>query len=237
MPPEISFIVPAHNEAFEISRTLTSIFNSANAVGRPFEVVVVNDASTDDTADIARRFGAQVLSVDKRQISAVRNVGGRQAKGSLLFFVDADTQISETLLRAALAALDRGAVGGGAWVAFSEPMGWAVNFTMRVFNFLYMGVMGWAAGCFLYARRDAFYAVGGFDETLYAGEEILLSRALKRRGKFMVLRENARTSNRKLRMYSPLRIIPFALSFAVKGPAMLRQREGLEWWYEGKREK
>jgi glycosyltransferase involved in cell wall biosynthesis len=237
MPSFVSFIIPAHNEAFEIGRTLESIFNSARAAGLPFEVIVVNDASTDRTAEIARQAGARVLDVQLRKISAVRNVGARAAKGDVFFFVDADTQISEAILRAALNAIERGAVGGGAWVKFREPVSWAVRLGINVFSFFYMRFLRWAAGCFLYVRRKDFEAVGGFDETLYAGEEIVLSRALKRQGPFVVLRESVTTSGRKIRMYSTWSIVPLLMRFMLHGHAIFRTRQGLDWWYEGKREK
>jgi len=233
----ISFIVPAHNEAFEISRALKSIFDSARAAGVAFEVIVVNDASTDRTAEIAHEAGARVVDVHLRKISAVRNAGAREAKGNVFFFIDADTQISEATLRAALAALDRGAAGGGAWVTFGEPVSLGVRIGINVFSFFYMRLLHWAAGCFLYARREAFKAAGGFDETLFACEEIVLSMALKRQGPFVVLRQSITTSGRKIRMYSPWLIIPLAARFMIHGPAIFRQRKGLEWWYEGKREK
>ncbi len=150
--------------------------------------------------------------------------------------VDADTQVSETTLRAALAALERGAVGGGACVRFGEHFSLPFRMALRVFNFIYMRLLGWAAGCFLYVTRKDFESAGGFDETLYACEEIVLSRALKRQGRFTVLRECVTSSGRKVRMYPLWHIIPLFLRFMVHGPAIFRQREGLEWWYEGKRE-
>ena len=105
----ISFIVPAHNEAYELPRALAAIFQSARALGEPFEVIVVNDASTDATPALAREAGARVLDVQLRQISRVRNAGARAAQGEILFFVDADTQINPEVLRAAVAALRAGA--------------------------------------------------------------------------------------------------------------------------------
>jgi glycosyltransferase involved in cell wall biosynthesis len=179
---------------------------------------------------------ARVVDVQLRKISAVRNAGAGEAKGDIFFFIDADTQLPEATLRAALAALDSGAAGGGAWVAFAEPAGWFVNLSINLFSFFYMRLVHWAAGCFVYARREAFEAVGGFDETLYACEEIVFSRALKRQGPFVVLRESVTTSGRKIRMYSPWLVIPLMIRFMIHGPAIFRRREGLEWWYEGKRE-
>ena len=233
----ISFIVPAHNEAFELARCLGSIFKAAGAEGRPFEVIVVDDASTDETGKIARDAGARVIDVQLRKISAVRNAGAREARGNIFFFVDADTQLPAAVLRAALAALDRGAAGGGAGVSFSEPVGGAVTFSIKVFSFVYMRLLQWAAGCFVYARRGAFEAAGGFDEALYACEEIALSRALKRQGKFVVLRGSVLTSSRKMRLYSPWRIVPLLGRLIIYGPAIFQSRKGMEWWYEGKREK
>ncbi len=233
----ISIIVPAHNEAFEIGHTLTSILDAAKALGRPFEVIVVNDASTDATAQVAQEAGVRVLEVGIRKISAVRNAGARAAQGEILFFVDADTRISEGVLRGALLALERGAVGGGAWVNFSEPMGWVICLGIRLFTLVYMRLLGWAAGCFVFSRKDAFWRVGGFDETLYASEEIALSRALKKQGRFVLVHAPVMTSGRKMRMYSPLMIFPLIWNLLRYGPAFLRQRRGLQWWYEGKREK
>src|SRR5258705_13489613 len=92
--PMISFIVPAHNEQACLPRTLQAIHESARLVGRPYEIIVVDDASTDATAAIARQNDARVVSVNHRQIAATRNSGGRAAAGEQLFFVDADTTIN-----------------------------------------------------------------------------------------------------------------------------------------------
>src|SRR5437667_2239448 len=86
-----SFIVPAHNEQACLDRTLQAIHESARLVGLAYEIIVVDDASTDATVEIARRNKARVVSVNHRQISATRNAGGRAASGDRLFFVDADT--------------------------------------------------------------------------------------------------------------------------------------------------
>jgi glycosyltransferase involved in cell wall biosynthesis len=207
------------------------------AVGIPYEIVVVDDASTDDTRAIALQAGARVVDVQLRQISAVRNAGARQAKGNFLFFVDADTRITAEVLRAAVESLRQGVVGGGAYVRFAEPVGWVVNLAINLFSLVYSRYLRWAAGCFVFAERPAFEAVGGFDESLYASEEIALSRALKRQGRFVVLRESVMTSARKLRLRSSWELIPFFFRFLRYGPALLRQRGGLDWWYDGQREK
>src|SRR2546423_13038001 len=105
----ISFIVPAHNEQAEIGRTLRAIDDAAGVVGQPYEIIVVDDASTDATAAVARQHNAIVLPVNHRQIAATRNSGGRAARGSRLFFVDADTTINARAVASALRVMDKGA--------------------------------------------------------------------------------------------------------------------------------
>src|SRR5262249_51257208 len=120
--PVLSFVIPAHNEERYIGATLASVLASAREVGEPFEVIVVDDASTDRTAEIAREHGAKVVPVAHRQISTTRNAGARAARGEVLFFVDADTLTNPAVVRAALKALRNGAVGGGCFLTFDGPL-------------------------------------------------------------------------------------------------------------------
>lgn len=58
----ITFIIPAHNEELLIGRTISALHIAAEAVNEPYEIIVVDDASTDATTTVAARCGAQVLS-------------------------------------------------------------------------------------------------------------------------------------------------------------------------------
>src|SRR5436305_2557137 len=101
----ISFIVPAHNEQAQLGRTLQAIHGAGQALGRQYEIIVVDDASADVTSEIARQNNARVVSVNHRQIAATRNSGARAAQGERLFFVDADTTINLRALASALRGL------------------------------------------------------------------------------------------------------------------------------------
>lgn len=118
--PSISVIIPAFNEEELLGRTLSAIAQVAQALGEPFDVIVVDDASTDRTAPVARERGARVVSVSCRQIAATRNAGARAAAGDVFIFVDADTIVSEAAVRAAIAATRDGAVGGGCAFRFDD---------------------------------------------------------------------------------------------------------------------
>ena len=234
----ISFVVPAFNEEDYLAPTLAAIHAAGRACGEPYEVVVANDSSTDRTAQVAREAGARVVDVQKRQIAGARNAGARATTGEVLFFVDADTHLNESLVAEALAALRGGAVGGGARVAFyGDVPAWVSRF-MVVFTPLYFGLGRWAAGCFVFCTRRAFEATGGFDEATYAGEEIGYSQALKRQGRFVIVRGFVETSARKARgrtMWQMLRITAGVLRKGALHGGRLKSREDAAFWYDGKR--
>lgn len=226
----ISFILPAHNEETLIGRALASIHESAQAARVAYEIIVVNDASTDATREVALAGGAHVEDVELRRISAVRNAGARRASGDILIFLDADTLLPRPTLQAALAALKRGAVGGGAGVRWdSQPPIWG-QLILRLWNEIARTIR-LAAGCFVFVQRKVFESVGGFDETYYVGEEIILSTALKRKGRFVILRETVITSARKVHLYGKLEMTWLMLRMGVQGQQSWRRREGLDLWY------
>ena len=178
--------------------------------------------------------GARVVDCEYRQIARVRNAGARASTGKILIFVDADTIISPAVVRASLAALDGGAAGGGATVHIDGSQPWwgpillfAVVESMRV--------MRWAAGCYVFCTRAAFEAAGGFDERLFVAEEIALSRALQRVGRFVILRERVLTSGRKMRTHSFWELLRLLGGFVRYGPSLLRSRERLSLWYGDRR--
>jgi glycosyltransferase involved in cell wall biosynthesis len=230
----ISFIVPAHNEERLIGRTMNALGNAARAVGHPFEVIVVDDASDDRTAAIAREHGARVIPVSYRQIAATRNAGARHASGEMFVFLDADTVVNEPVIRAALRAIDQGAVGGGCAVRFDGRLPLYGRAFVAVMVPLYR-VLRFASGSFLFCTRAGFHAAGGFDEQLFAGEEGAMSRALRRQGRFVVLREFVITSGRKFRAHTAREVLGLLARLAISGPKSVRRREGLELWYGERR--
>jgi glycosyltransferase involved in cell wall biosynthesis len=231
----ISFIIPAYNEEALIGRTLDALNSAAQSVGEPFEIVVADDASSDRTAAIAEARGARLIRVNLRQIAATRNAGARQANGDKLIFVDADTVVCEEVVRTAIEAMNKGAAGGGSAVSFDGRLPRYAELVHPTLVRLFRAA-GLACGCFLFCTRRAFEAAGGFDEKLFASEEIAMSRALKRQGRFVVLRESVTTSGRKLRMYSGTQVLRLFAGLLLAGPKALRRRDGLEVWYGGARE-
>jgi GT2 family glycosyltransferase len=231
----LSFVVPAHNEEYELPRALASTRAAAEAAHQPFEIIVVDDASTDATAAIASEAGAVVVPVNFRQIAAARNAGAAVARGHVLFFVDADTSISSAHVTGALAALNSGYTGGGARIVPEGAPVWGRVF-VHFFSLFYFTRFKLGAGAFLFTTRENFQAIGGFDRLVFAGEEIYFTQALKKLGRFKLLQEPIVTSGRKLRMHSAGFILKRAMSLMIAGRRGVLSRDKLDIWYDGKRE-
>jgi glycosyltransferase involved in cell wall biosynthesis len=231
----ISLIIPAYNEELELSSTIASIRVAASGVTQPCEIIVVDDGSTDATAELAAQAGARVISINRRQIAAARNAGARAAQGDYLFFVDADTRINPKHIYEAIAALKAGYAGGSARVITDGTIPMWGRIFVRAFCTVYFALK-LGAGAFLFTTRRNFDAIGGFDEQYFIGEEVYFSLALRKLGRFKVLREPIVTSGRKLRMYSARHVLGRSLSIIIRGPRAARSREKLEFWYNGRRE-
>jgi len=231
----ISFIIPAYNEEHELSKTLAAIRTAASGAAQPYEIIVVDDASTDATPEIASRAGAKVIPINRRQIAAARNAGGRAAEGEYLFFIDADTRIDRAHVSGGIAALEDGYAGGSARVAMDGFVPAWGRMLLRGFSSVYFG-LNLGAGAFLFTTRRNFDSIGGFDEQYFAGEEVYFSIALKKLGGFKVLREPVVTSARKLRMYPAKDFLRKFFGVILRGPRGVRSRAGLSLWYDAKRE-
>lgn len=244
MTPIYSVIIPAYNEELLLPRTLAMLGRAMARLTPEGEVIVVDNNSTDRTAEIARASGARVVSEPVNQISRARNAGARAARGNHFLFLDADTLPSHVLLGSALTRLMSGGwAGGGAMISFREDRkagvapttSWAHAVTPHLARFLARhGICG---GSFIFCSREAFEAVGGFSEAVYAAEDVVFSRALRRwarrSGKaFEILTDiSIRSSDRKLRWHSPLKLTLVLCFFAVF-PFAIRSKALCRFWYE-----
>jgi glycosyltransferase involved in cell wall biosynthesis len=230
----ISFIVPAHNEQTCLGRTLQAIQESARVIGQPFEIIVVDDASTDATAEIARQNNAHVASVNHRQIAATRNSGARASSGERFFFVDADTIINSRAVASAMRAMDKGAVGGGGmtWVDKNESVPLYARLLLVLLAFA-PKLVGFTGGAFMFCTRDGFYATGGFNERLYWAEEGGFALALKRQGRFFVPWEHVLTSGRRLRTMSAVQLLGGGVRMIFSPVKLFTQRSSVQKvWYK-----
>ncbi|MDA7915832.1 glycosyltransferase [Verrucomicrobia bacterium] len=233
----ISFIIPAYNEERLIGSTLDAVLDAAGQSGEEFEVIVVNDASTDRTKEIAIEKGARLIDVSNRQISKTRNAGAKAAVGELLIFVDADTIVTALAVSQALAALKGGAIGGGALFRFTGNVPFHGILMLLTFK-LVARISNLAGGAFLFCRREEFEKAGGYDETIFAAEDVGLCASLKRTGRFVLIREQVETSGRRMSALSGLEMLVLMIKIPLLGKRYVGRRENVEGiWYEGGRQK
>jgi glycosyltransferase involved in cell wall biosynthesis len=242
MPIDYSIIIPAYNEAVELPSTLSSILRAMEAVFLEGECIVVDNNSTDSTAAVARSHGADhVVQEPVNQIARARNAGAAKASGRFLIFIDADTRIQPELLVEALHRLEETpCVGGGSVIKFESE----VSTLGRIGIGLWEHISKFtriAAGSFIFCRSEAFEAVGGYDESLYASEEVRFSRLIKKWGRsndldFVILDEApALTSARKLNWYTGPQILGW-IALMILMPLAVRSRKLCSFWYERPKE-
>jgi glycosyltransferase involved in cell wall biosynthesis len=185
----LSVVIPAFDEEAYLGPTLDSL-NAARALlagreGVPAEVIVVDNDSSDRTAEVARDLGATVVSEAVHNIAKVRNTGAGFARGEVLVFVDADTVVPAELLCRVFAAMSEPGCVGGAPDTDYRPERLASKIYLRAWR-VAGRLAGAAQGATQFCRREAFDALGGYDETLFMGEDVdfyaRLKRLARRRG-------------------------------------------------------
>lgn len=118
---DYSIIIPAFNEEEMLESTINHLKKAMTAGSLNGEIIVTDNNSTDNTAEIAKNAGATVVFEAINQISRARNAGTKQAKGRYFIFVDADTIVPPALLQNALSNLESGqCCGGGATVTSND---------------------------------------------------------------------------------------------------------------------
>ena len=172
--PCVSIIIPARNAGDTIKECLESI-NRLNFPKEKIETIIVDNGSIDSTVEIAKTYGAKILSEPLLNVGALRNAGVKAASGEIIAHTDSDCILPCDWLTKALKVLDKhevGAVGGGynvpndasllekAWVSTQKR-------EVRETNYL-------PGGNFI-LQKKTFDKIGGFDENILAGEDDELS--------------------------------------------------------------
>ncbi len=231
-----SVIIPAYNEETYLPGTLAGLHLAMKAVHFPGEIIVVDNNSTDRTAEVAAQYGARIVFEPWRQIARARNTGAKAANSAFLVFLDADTILPPALLQKALALLESNTCcGGGTLLSFDSRLPFLAARLVGFWNWL-SRTNRLAAGSFIFCLARGFREINGFDERAYAGEEVFFSRRLRRWGKknnllFTILAENpVITSSRKFHWYSSLQIALLLLLFTLF-PFGLRSRSMCRFWY------
>jgi len=183
----LSVIIPVYNGAATLPRCLAALHASTRA---PDEIIVVDDASTDASAEVARELRARVIALTgtPRGSACARNRGAEQARGDVLVFVDADVAVhTDTLARIEQALADHPHIAAIFGSYDDDPAERDLVSLYKNLQHHFVHQHGkreattfWT-GCGA-IRREAFVAVGGLDESWKAMEDVELGARLSRAG-------------------------------------------------------
>jgi glycosyltransferase involved in cell wall biosynthesis len=177
--PTVSVVIPAYNAAWCVGKAIDSVLAQDF---RDFELIVVNDGSTDDTATLLAGYGNAIRIVNQGNggMSSARNAGICASRGTFIAFLDADDWWLPGKLRRQVdlmqASPEIGFTSGAARVEDPEgrllnlwPCGqWEVSFLAHLFK-SNAGIAGGSSA--LMVRRELLEKVGGYDETLGGVED------------------------------------------------------------------
>jgi glycosyltransferase involved in cell wall biosynthesis len=179
MSPRFGVVIPAHNEEFELPHTLNAFsiaIEQSQGNAADFEFIVVDNASTDRTSHIAEAWGAKVVYESVRQIARVRNSGARAATGEILITCDADSRPHPQIFNAIEYWMSHKIFAGGVRI-WARPMKLSYLPAFLLLNLVCV-LFRLPAGMF-FLRREDFVALGGFNESLYALEDVEFARRLR----------------------------------------------------------
>lgn len=184
--PYISVVIPAYNESRYIEPTLERFLHQTD---NNFELIVVDNNSTDNTGEIAKKYGARVLIEKSAGVAHARQKGCSEAKGEIIASTDSDTLVPDNWIETIAKKFkdNPDMVGyGGQGTLYSGPLTakvmqhalypfWVVD---RVFSH------GWnLIGYNMAMRKDAFIKAGGYKTELKQTEDIELSKRLRAVGR------------------------------------------------------
>lgn len=171
---EISAIVPVRNGAQSLPPLLDSL-NGQTLPRERYEIIVVDNDSSDGTAEVARAHGARVVPEPVANRSRARNRGAEAASSRLYAFTDADCIADPHWLEELLAAARMAPLVAGPVTLRTSPQPNAVERFEALWRFGQEGWVkqGWAATANLLVHAEAFEAIGGFDPTWrHIGEDV-----------------------------------------------------------------
>lgn len=194
---KLSFVVPAHNEEDYVGECIESIKRETDNAPYPVEITVVNNASTDKTASIARSYaGVKVVDEPRKGIVWARRAGLLASSGDLIANIDADSRLTRGWLKKVIRAFsdDPNLVAlSGPFIHYDIPSR-ARKFLVRFWYgvvFIGQGVVKtlFGTGAFLQGgnyvvRRRAMEAIGGYNTNIeFHGEDSDIGRRIMKVGK------------------------------------------------------
>lgn len=211
----ISVIIPAYNEEKYIGACLQSVVNQ-DFPKEKYEIIVVNNNSTDKTKEIVQKNFPKVKIIDelKKGVVFARITGINQAKGEIIVFTDADAIAPKNWLSNYYKEFsDPKVVGAGGYIHFQPSTLFTIfkehtsNFSLSLFKLFTGNNMAF--------RKEAYERVGGFSPLVNQAEDAYIATKLKEVGKLKIIKKNkvVASSRRSVYFYDVPHEIRYWMSF------------------------
>ncbi|HZB11498.1 MAG TPA: TIGR04283 family arsenosugar biosynthesis glycosyltransferase [Chryseolinea sp.] len=219
----ISVIIPTVNEENLIFRLVESVLATGGL--SVVEVIVVDGASTDKTVTEAKKAGAIVLNCPGSSRANQMNLGAKNARGDLLYFLHADVKIPKSFVTDILKAYEEGYQAGCYRFKFDSS-----KFMLRFNSYCtrFKGIMCRGGDQTLFITKTMFLKLGGFNEYYTIMEDYDLIQRIREHAKFKIIPENVLVSARKYEKNSWLRVqsanfIVFMMFFLKRHPSQMKE--------------
>lgn len=205
---KISVVIPTLNEGKYIETTLFHIKQL-----KPYEIIVADSHSTDDTVKIAKKYGACVVQAKRGAASYGRNAGGKVAKGDVILFLDADSIVFPNLAEVIKRDFKNKKIVGWTCTIYGFTPSWKEQIIYNMSNNLIDFLTNYvkkphAAGIVIAVRKGVFDKVGGFDENLKVMEDHDFAMKSGKFGIFKFSKETCvYTSTRRMNKWGGLGLI------------------------------
>ena len=193
-PALVSFVIPVRNDRARLERCLSSLA-ALDCDGTAIEIIVGDNGSTDESQEAARHAGARIVDLPTLSVAQIRNRVAVSAKGQFIAFIDADHVVTKGWLKAGLDAFEdpKVAAAGAPYLPPDDP-----TWVQRAYDRFRMRSKArsdaeWLGSGNLLIRRNAFMAIGGFDESLETCEDVDLCQRLRRTGWRLVVEPGMRS--------------------------------------------
>lgn len=215
----VSVIVPAYNESAVIARLLKSVKNQSYA---PVEIVVIDDASNDNTVQIAKKFTDKVYERLHAERSVQRNFGARKSAGYYYLFLDADMELTRNVISDCVNAVNHNRKLGAVIIPEESV---ATNYWEKVKAFersFYNESGDIDTDAARFFTRESFLKAGGYDESITGPEDWDLPDTVKKMG-FGEARIKSKIYHYE-RIKNPLKVAKKKFYYALKSHRYLKKQ-------------
>ena len=190
MDTRLSVIIPNHNGNAFVDTCLKALFSAEH---QPFEVIVVDDCSTDNSVDMISTFPCRLIRLEKQEgASKARNIGAKNSLGNALFFIDVDCVVQDDTILHVINAYDkhRDLVIGGSYTPVAYDDTFFSTFQSIFINYseFRTATPDYIASHAMVISRDIFEKSGGFPEHFMPIlEDVEFSHRLRRAGQMLIM--------------------------------------------------